>query len=259
MSRPATSRYRKAMTTGPDPAIVRPLAYIENVRADANRAAARAAEHAGSQPSSLASDTISWALGQQRQAPFSRQPAGSRSEPDIQTEIAACRTFLQTTPYSQEASDRIERAHAVLNLLEWLAGADDRPPTYCRETLPGDLVGGRGRIVRPHAEIRRMITMAQAKLASGQTSHALGTDWHEGVIATLQWVLGDCAITPIHGTAPAGLPQGPQIHFEQRAAEDHLASPGLQPAIPYHYADAVACTCRWLLGGTTTPPVTDDD
>jgi hypothetical protein len=25
-----------------------------------------------------------------------------------------------------------------------------------------------------------------------------------------------------------------------------------------HYADAVACTCRWLLGATTRRPVTKD-
>jgi len=49
----------------------------------------------------------------------------------------------------------------------------------CSETEPGDLVGGRGRIVRPDVEIRQMIVSARAKLAAGQASYALGADWHQ--------------------------------------------------------------------------------
>ncbi len=120
------------------------------------------------------------------------------------------------------------------------------------------MVGGRGRIVRSGTDLRQMLALAQAKLASGQTSYALGTDWHEGVSATLQWVLGDCALTPMRGTVRPGRPDSGQISVEQGEAKDHLAAPSARSGIPYHYADAVACTCRWLLGGTTRPPVTPD-
>jgi len=178
---------------------------------------------------------------------------------DVAAEIDACRSFLQSTPWSEQATESIDDARSVLEVLEWLTGADDCPPTYCRETEPGDLVGGRGRIVRPDTDIRHMIALAEAKLAAGQTSYALGTDWHQGVVATLRWVLGDRLMSPIHGTAWTQVPDGPGITIEQREAEDHLAAPRRRPEIPLHFADAVACTCRWLLGGTTQPPVSDDD
>jgi hypothetical protein len=248
------------MSTEQDiPAIVRPREYIENVRADALRAGARVAA-TGAAPNSLIDDTISWASGQSGLTPFTGRPAPRGPDrADITAEIKACRTFLQTTAWSQEAAPQINRARAVLKILEWLTGTDDRPPTYCRDTQPGDLVGGRGGIVRPVAEIQRMIAMAQAKLASGQTSHSLGAEWHHGVIETLRWVLGDRPDTPILRAVRPGLPDGGRISIEQHEAENHLAAPGTRPDIPYHYADAVACTCRWLLGGTTTPPVTNDD
>lgn len=249
-----------AASPAQNPVIVRPRAHIENVRADAIRAAGRHAERTGKQPSQLISNIISWALGQgSSQAPFTGRLAVEHAQPDIPGEITACRAFLESTPYSVDASEQIELAHAVVGLLDWLTGADDRPPTYGRQTQPGDLVDGRGRIVRSTPDIRRMIELAQAKLASGQTSHALGSDWHEGVIATLQWLLGDCALAPIRETAPPGIPDDRQISLELGAAEDHLASPRLRPVIPFHYADAVACTCRWLLGGTTKSPVTEHD
>jgi hypothetical protein len=238
--------------------VTRPRAHIDNVRADALKAAERAAARTGAEPSTLIPDTISWALGKTNQAPFSCTQAPQASYQTIMREIEDCDHFLQTTPWSEHADRQISRAHRVHDLLQWLIGTTDLPPTYCRDTEPGDLVGGRGRIVRPEADIRRMLAQAQTKLASGQTSHALGTDWHEGVIATFQWVVGDCALTPILGHAATGRPNGGQVTAEKGEAEDYLAAPLGRPDIPYHYGDAVACTCRWLLGSTTQPPATAD-
>jgi hypothetical protein len=101
--------------------------------------------------------------------------------------------------------------------------------------------------------------MAREKLSTGRTSHALGADWHQGVIATLEWALGDRAESPVLGKAGDGPPDGPDIAIEQAEAEEHTTPPLSRPDIPLHFADAVASTCRWLLGGTTRPPVTDDD
>jgi hypothetical protein len=88
-----------------------------------------------------------------------------------------CRSFLHKTSWSESAADRIDDAHVLLELFEWLTGADDHPPTYCPDTQPGDLVGGRERIVRPDAQIRSMLALAQAKLVSDRVSKSpLPTD-----------------------------------------------------------------------------------
>jgi hypothetical protein len=250
------------MTTGHDPqpaqmAVVRPRDHVENVRADANQAAAEIAADNDEAPDFFISDAIDWALGDHATAPFTGKPSrAATSRSDIEAELTACRSFLHNTPWSETAADRIDEAHALLELLEWLTGADDCPPTYCPATQPGDLVSGRGYIVRSDAQIRSMLALAQAKLASDQTSHALSADWHHGVIQTLRWVLGERTAAPTLGTIRSGLPDGRRIAIEQSEAEDQLAGSGTHSGTAYHYADAVACTCRWLLGGTTRPPAT---
>lgn|ERR1022692_3423315 len=245
---------------GPGSAVVRPHHHIEAVRGDAVTAARRRAATTGAEPNCFITDAISWAVGEGYDAPFTETPApGGADHAEVAAEISACTAFLESTPWSEQAADAICRARQVLELLKWLTGAQDNPPTYCRETEPGDLVGGRGRIVRPEAEIRRMLALAEGKLAAGQTSYALGADWHQGVIVTLQWTRGDRMASPMYGVARAGLPDGARIAIEQSEAEDHLVAPLRSPDIPLHVADAVALTCRWLLGDTTQPPVSDDD
>lgn len=245
---------------GPDTAIVRSRQHVEAVRADANRAAEENAAEFGERPDYLISHAIDWALGQRTETPFTSQATPNRAAPgDVAAEVATCRHYLETTPYSDEAEETIDRARDVLKVLDWLTGADDLPPTYGEETEPGDLVGGRGRIVRSDAEIRRMISMAREKLAAGMTSHGLGPDWHDGVIATLEWVNGDRAESPVRGKVLGEPPDGPQITIEQGEAEELITPPQLPTDIPFHFADAVASTCRWLLGGTTQPPVTEND
>src|ERR1700761_4936453 len=131
--------------------VVRPRAHIEAVRADAIRAAGRVAAPTGAQPGSLVTGAISWALGERSESPFAGQPRGGANSADIDGELRECRSFLERTPWSTKMADRIDEAQVVIELLEWLTGACDVPPTYCRETEPGDLVGGRGRIVRSDA------------------------------------------------------------------------------------------------------------
>lgn len=227
---------------------------------DAEQAADEVATEDGTEPDHLIRDAISWALGEQDQAPFTGRPTpGGASRSDVDTEIAACHTYLQSTPWSEGAERTISRAQDLLPVLEWLTGAQDTPPTYRRETEPGHLIGGRGRIIRTDAEIRHMLAMARAKLAAGQTSYALGTDWHRGVIATLEWVLGEQPESPVLRSARNGLPDGARIAVEQAEAEELTTPPLREPGIPFHFADAVAAACRWLLGGTTRPPVTGGD
>jgi hypothetical protein len=243
----------------PPGAIVRPRLQIEAVRRDAVAAAERRAARSGAAPSLFIADAISWALGDRGIAPFTCTRTGSgASDADISTELGSCRSYLLVTAWSDEADATISRAQYVLKLLEWLTGADDIPPTYCRETEPGDLVGGRGRIVRPAAEIGHILQLARAKLAAGQAGQGLGADWLQGVIATLRWVLGDLAESPVLGQVIRGLPDGAHIAIEQDEAAERITPPLRPASVPARYCDAVASTCRWLLGGTTRPPVSED-
>jgi hypothetical protein len=249
--------------------ITRPRHHIENVRQDAIQAAERRAAQTGAEPSHLINDTISWALGDSDQAPFTSAPTpGGPTPTQLSAEIKACRAYLQSTPGTNSNADSIHRANHVLKILEWLTGADDKPPTYRRETEPGDLVGGRGRVVRPYITIRFMVQEARKKIETGQTSHGFGADWHRGVIATLLWTEGERATPPMahedsgwecdHSDSE-GVPTRREIARERGAAEEHLEPLGFKHGdIAAPYADAVACTIRWLYGETTTPPVTDD-
>jgi hypothetical protein len=265
---PATVRF---MATGPHPApaaaAVRARHHIENVRQDAIAAAAQIAAEDGGPTSRLITDAISWALGAGDRAPFTQTftPGGAGPE-QLAAEIDACRGYLQSTPSTIANFDTTSAARAVLRLLEWLTGADDQPPTYQDTTQPGDLVGGRGLIVRPYLQIRHMIQEAQRQAGTGQSSRS--RDWHQGVIATLRWTEGETPVPPMaHPDAwlcshpdSAGDPTRAEIARERGAAEEQLQPGGHQHgSVPAAYADAVACTLRWLYGQTTTPPVTDSD
>jgi hypothetical protein len=263
-----------SMTTGQhtpghqDVAVVRPRHHVENVRQDANAVAEESAVADGGEPDYLISDTISWALGDLDQAPFTRTATpGGAGPAHLGNEIAACSAHLRSTPSTEENVESVGNARDVLKVLEWLTGADDAPPTYQLETQPGDLVGGRGLIVRPYLEIRRMIQEARAKAGNGQTSYGFGTAWHQGVIATLMWTEGDTPTPPmahsggLECTHPdsVDVPTKREIARERGAAEEHLESFGYKHGdISDQYADAVACTLRWLYGQTTRPPVTED-
>lgn len=263
------------MTTAPPPpaqphghvaAVVRLRQHVEAVRADANLAAEQVAAEDGLPADYLISDTVDWALGQRAAAPFSGKPTpgGARAD-DVAAEITACHGYLRSTPYSDEAAETIARAEYLLSILEWLSGASDLPPTYTRGTEPGSLTGGRGPVVRPYAVILAMTARAREQLDAGDTAgYGSGPGWHEGVIATLTWVNGGREDPPMAhpgGTVcrhpPSdGLPSPAEMARERGAAEEHLEYGGYQHGdIAPGYADAVACTLRWLYGQTTTPPV----
>lgn len=246
--------------------VIRPPDHVRAVRADAIRGAESAAVRDGRPPDYLIVDAIDWALGQQAEAPFTRTPTpgGARAH-HVAAEVDACRGYLKSTPYSAEGDDTIDRARYVLKILEWLTGADDVPPTYTRGTQPGDLVGGRGPVVRSYTQLRRMLAAAREQLAAGDTTGwGSGPGWHQGVIATLSWVTGGRADPPMAhpgGTACShppsdSLPDQAAMIRERRAAEEHIEPLGYRHGdIAPGYADAVACTLRWLWGQTTTPPV----
>ena len=261
------------MTAGPpEPrphgrgAVVRPAEHVEAVRRDAVRAAEQNAAEFGQPPDYLIADAIDWARGQRAQAPLTgtATPAGARPD-DVAAEIAAAGRYLRSTRYSDEAAEQIGRTRHVLRVLEWLTGVSDLPPVYTAGTEPGDLTGGRGPVVRPYTQLRQMAALAREQLAAGDTAGwGSGPGWHEGVIATLSWVLGGRADPPMThpgGTVCShppsdGLPGPAEMRRERGAAEEHIQALGYRHGdIAPGYADAVACTLRWLWGQTTTPPI----
>jgi hypothetical protein len=63
----------------------------------------------------------------------------------------------------------------VARILEWLTGASDIPPAYTLGTQPGDLVGGRGPVVRTPAAIA-----AAAARAQGNAGAQAALEWAAG-------------------------------------------------------------------------------
>jgi hypothetical protein len=251
---------------GPGTAVTRPPAHVRAVHDDSVRAARQAAEQAGGPPDYLISRAIRWAAGRPGPAPFTGTPAGAGAgRGDVAAEITACRRYLETTPYSAQAAAAIGRARHIIRILEWLTGASDLPPAYTRGTGPGDLVGGRGPVVRTPAETAAAAARARAQRDAGDTAGwGSGPGWHDGVIATLEWAAGDSAGPPMAhpGQGPCshppsgGPPGGAEMTRELRAAEEHLEPGGYRHGSHSPgYADAVASTLRWLYGQTTAPPV----
>jgi len=235
-----------------EPGTRRPAAHIAAVRDDALQAADNAAALTGQPPDYLIPYAIDWAEGRPAPAPFTGKPTAAASPEDLQAEISACETYLTTTNYSDETAQQLEDARDVLELLRWITGKTDKPPAYSDGTLPGDLVGGRGVIVRSTADLTALATAARTGTGPRATA----------VAATLAWLAGTGPAPMAHPepgpcTHPAPQPGGPgeqAIIREQRAAEEHAEPGGYRhgthtPA----YAAAVTGAIRWALGDPEQP------
>src|SRR5579859_5087096 len=111
---------------GQDVTITRPRHHIENVRQDAIQAAKGIAAEDGGEPDQLITNTISWALGEYDQAPFTGTlTPGGATPAQIAAEIETCHTYLQSTTATESNSELVDRAHDILSVLEWLTGTND--------------------------------------------------------------------------------------------------------------------------------------
>ena len=246
-------------------AVTRPARHVSAVRADAARAADENAARSGGPPDHQVLAAIDWALGRAAAAPFTGTPTPGGARPgDVAAEMAACRRHLRSTPYSQAAADSIRRARNVRAVLAWLTGESDLPPVYTAGTRPGDLVGGRGPVVRDHAAITTMTSRARDQLAAGEHRMGIGTRLARRRHRHPEWAAGDSPDPPMAhpGAGPCSHPpsDGPpgeaEMTRELRAAEEH-AEPGGRRHGSHSpgYADAVAATLAWLYGQTAAPPV----
>jgi hypothetical protein len=243
--------------------IVRPREHIENVR----RAAAAAISPDDGDDGAVVLDTFAWLLGERRQAPLTKtRSAGTAPSPqELAAELDAAREAGPVSPRNPMGII----GHLVREVLEWALGIDDQPPVYGlpRPTAqPGDLVGGRGSIVRSTVTMLAVLSAARTGREHADEQDAAQA---AGVIAVLEFALGRRQTSPIEGRYFIDLPE--IADMDGGAAEDvwHGQGPytdqrppafGQGPVTQYspEYGLGVLQTIDWLTGSTTKPPVDRD-
>jgi hypothetical protein len=241
-------------------AIVRPLRHVRAVR-----------EHDGAQPAdpseadaeSRSARAWAWALGESATAPVTdRLTAVTPSRSDIEAEITAAneRRFR---------GDQENRADAAAIILRWLIGDDDHVPVEAEN--PGELVGGFGHVVRSPEQITAALALAaegrQRAAAQGRDLDASAdarafarqdADYLDGVMATLAWILGERAESPVTRAHSRELTTR-VLKMERVHAEDVIEQsryPWMADRLPPLWCgEGVKFTITWLLGDWTTPPV----
>jgi hypothetical protein len=184
------------------------------------------------------------------------------SRPEIEAEIAVA-------DERRMRGDQENRADAAATILRWLIGRDDHVPV--RGKNRGELVGGSGDIVRTGEQIAEILTLAShgqrqaaAKIRdigadAGQRQFAQQQADHlDGVTATLAWVLGARAESPLTRLRDRKPTLG-NLKSERLQAEDvieHARQPWLTDQLSTSwYGAGVGLTISWLLGDSTDPPV----
>ena len=215
-------------------AIVRPMRHVRAVR---ERQAEQRAERT-SAGESRAWRAWGWALGESAVAPVTdRVTDVPPSREEIEAEIAEA-------DKRRMRGDRENRADGAANVLRWLIGADDRIPV--RGQNRGELVGGSGDIVRSADQISRVLDEARQCRQAGLRA----ADYLDGVIATLEWVIGERSRAPI-SRHRAGPVIDRQLRQERLHAEDVVAQRGQAGILPANFGNGVRLSITWLLGEGT--------
>ena len=208
-------------------AIVRPMRHVQAVR---ERQGEQRAECA-SAGETRAARAWSWALGESTVAPVTdRVTHVPPSREAIEAEIAEA-------DERRLRGERENRADGAASVLRWLIGADDRVPVRGRNR--GELVGGSGDVVRSADQIAEVLDSASRR----RQTDLQDADYLDGVIETLEWVLGERPRAMLSGqrcwpVTAAELKQE-RLHAED-AADQGCAG--------------VKLTVTWLLGEITGLP-----
>jgi hypothetical protein len=240
-------------------AIVRPLRHVRAVRERYLRRFADPSQAAVSR----SARAWAWALGESIAAPVTDRQTGtppSRSEIEAEIEVADERRLR---------GDQENRADAAATVLRWLIGDDDRVPV--RGQAPGELVGGFGDVVRAQEQIGRILAAAvegqRGAEAEGRNVDAGEDDrrfarqdaaYLDGVVATLVWILGGHAESPITCVKARALTTK-DLKVERIHAVDvveHASRPWMADRVPSQwYGEGVKFSINWLLGDSIAPPV----
>ena len=243
----------------PGTAIIRPVRHVRAVRERHTRRYADPAEAAASR----SARAWRWALGEGVTAPVTdRLTAVPPTRADIEAEIGAA-------DERRLRGDRENRADAAATVLRWLIGDDDHVPVRCENR--GALVGCFGDVVRSPAQIAGILAVAvegQRRAAAraldidadpGDRRFARqDSEYLDGVVATLAWVLGDRPETPITRAHPRELTTR-DLKVERVHAEDVIEQaryPWMADRLPPPwYGEGVKHSITWLLGDSIAPPV----
>ena len=241
-------------------AIVRPLRHVRAVR---ERHAAQVRRSVRGGRKSRSARAWAWALGESATAPVTdRVTAMPPSRSDIEAEITVA-------DERRLRGDQENRADAAATILRWLIGDDDHVPV--RGENPGELVGGFGDVVRSPEQIAGTLALAAEGLRqaaaqgrdldAGADARAFArqdADYLDGVMATLAWVLGERADSPITRAHSRELTTR-ALKMERVHAEDVIEQsryPWMADRLPpLWYGEGVKFTITWLLGDWTAPPV----
>jgi hypothetical protein len=224
----------------PGTAIVRPLRHVRAVRERYMLRFTDAAQAAASR----SARAWAWALGETAIAPVTDQITDTPpSRSHIQAEVA-------NADDRRLRGDRQSRADAAASVLRWLIGEDDHIPV--RGENVGELVGGFGDIVRSREDISRRMTDAitARRLAAARSRDIEAdpgdrlcgqrdADYLDGVVATLAWILGEQAESPITRTQQRELT--PKVMKTERVSALDIAEQIQRPwkadrLIPVSYA-----------------------
>lgn len=236
-------------------AIVRPVRHVRAVRECHARRFADAAEAA----TSRSARAWAWALDETTIAPVTdQQTTVPPSRSDIEAQIAEA-------DQRRLRGDRENRADAAAKILRWLIGGDDHVPARCEN--PGELVGGFGDVVRSPEEIAKVLTVAveEHRRESGRSRDDVAvddrrharrdTDYFDGVIATLAWILRERADSPITHAAN-GQPTTRGLKLERVHAEDAIEARSRRADLPSpSFGRGVKSSISWLLGDSPAWPV----
>jgi hypothetical protein len=240
----------------PGTAIVRPLRHVRAVRERHALRYSNPAEAAASR----SARAWAWALGETATAPVTdRETAIPPTRSDIDSEITAADDRRQ-------CGDRENRADAAATILRWLIGDDDHVPV--RGQNRGELVGGFGDVVHSPHQIATVLAAAigsrQRAATDAQDVNGASEDrrlaqrdaeYLDGVVATLAWVLGQQAESPITRARMGELATS-DLKAERVHADDvieQVRHPWMSDRLPPStYGEGVKLTITWLLGDQAT-------
>jgi hypothetical protein len=242
----------------PGTAIVRPLRHVQAVR---DRHAQQLTDPAQAAVSRSAR-AWAWTLGERAIAPVTdRVTTVPPSRSDIEAEI-------KVADERRVRGDRENRADTAAAILRWLIGDDDHVPV--RGQNRGELVGGFGDVVRTPDQIAEVLALAEdgrrqaavsiRDLAAHPEDRQFAqqrANYLDGVAATLAWVLGQYAETPITRRTPRE-PTTRDLKAERVHAED-VIDQARKPCVgdgppPARYGEAVKHSIDWLLGDSQFAP-----
>jgi hypothetical protein len=241
-------------------AIVRPMRHVRAVR---EHDAAQSADLSEVAAESRSARAWAWALGESATAPVTdRVTAVPPSRSDIEAEITVA-------DERRWRGDQDNRADGAAIILRWLIGEDDQVPVSGDN--PGQLVGGFGDVVRSPEQIADTLALAAEGLrraaaqgrdldtsADARAFARQDAGYLDGVMATLAWVLGERAESPVTRAHSRELTTR-DLKVERVHAEDVIEQsryPWMADRLPpLWYGEGVKFTITWLLGDWTAPPV----